>query len=120
MMHRITVNRVSGNRHRAAQNSIGHLDRVDVSIRHQILLAGRCTHVHIIHVIVVIVVANHIVTVTAHIIAHHNSCRAVETILQIVPHRTEVGQTHPARLDCARAGHSVAFAFLAHLSLYVL
>lgn len=118
------MDRVSCDRGRTADESVrSHLDCVCVvAIRLQVLLVRRCAHVHVIaHVVVV---ADDVVaaatTVTSQAVADHDPGGSVETILQVVTDHTEVGQAHPARLDCAGSGHSVAFAFFAHLGLYVL
>lgn len=53
-------------------------------------------------------------------IADHYPRSSVEAIFEVVTDHAEVRQPHPAGLHCARAGHAVAFAFLAHLRSHVL
>lgn len=111
------MNSIARNRRRTANDPVGHLDPIRVAVRHQVLLVRRRTHVHVAHVVVVV---DDVLVVAAQTVAHHDPRGSVEAILQVVAHHTEVGQPHPARLYRARARHSVAFAFLAHLRLYVL
>lgn len=53
-------------------------------------------------------------------VAHHDAGGAIEAVLEIVADHPEVGQAHPARLHRAGAGHTMTFAFLAHLRLHML
>ena len=51
----------------------------------------------------------------ASLVGVHHPGGAVEAVLQIIPHRPEAGQAHPAGAHRAGARHAVALAFLTHL-----
>ena len=105
----------------AAQQSVrGHLESVSVPAGQEVLLTRRSTHVHVAHVVVVVDDILPSAATASQAVADLDPGGSVETILEIVSDHPEVGQTHPAGLDGARSGHSVALAFLAHLRLDVL
>lgn len=59
-------------------------------------------------------------TPQAALVADHDSRGAVEAVLEVVTNHSEVGESHPARLDCAGARHPVTLALLSHLRRHVL
>jgi len=51
----------------------------------------------------------------AALVGVHHPGGAVEAVLQVIPHRPEAGQSHPAGAHGAGARHAVTLAFLPHL-----